>query len=146
MEKTYTLAQIAMMTGFTDRTLRNYLKQGLLEGEKINGAWQFSAEAVDAFFAQPFVKESLRIKRSAAVFDFICEKKKKSASTCAILDIPCSMAEGMRISDFFCKEMEKASDMDFNFYWDDGMCRVILSGDEKQALAILEQYKSFIWK
>ena len=77
MEKTYTLAQIAMMTGFTDRTLRNYLKQGLLEGEKINGAWQFSAEAVDAFFAQPFVKESLRIKRSAAVFDFMGEKKKK---------------------------------------------------------------------
>ena len=81
MERTYTLAEIAMMTGFTDRTLRNYLKQGLLKGEKVNGTWQFSAEAADAFFAQPFVKEGLRIKRSAAVFDFMGEKKKKNAGS-----------------------------------------------------------------
>ena len=36
MEK-YNLNDLAMMTGFTTRTLRNYLNQGLLEGEKENG-------------------------------------------------------------------------------------------------------------
>ena len=34
MEETYSLNDLAMMTGFTTRTLRNYLTQGLLNGEK----------------------------------------------------------------------------------------------------------------
>jgi len=37
MEKTYSLSEIAMMSGFTERTLRSYLKQGLLNGEKTDG-------------------------------------------------------------------------------------------------------------
>jgi hypothetical protein len=143
MEKTYTLNDIAMMTGFTDRTLRTYLKQGLLEGEKISGTWQFSAEAVDAFFAQPYVKEGLRIKHSSAVFDFLADRKKKTARSCAVLDIPCTMHEGKAVSDFFCEQMEHAADMEFNFHWDGGVCRVILSGAEEQILAMMENYRAF---
>ena len=73
MEK-YNLNDLAMMTGFTTRTLRNYLNQGLLEGEKENGVWQFTPEQLDRFFSEPFVKEGLRIKRSSAVFDYGWDK------------------------------------------------------------------------
>ena len=37
MERMYTLNDLALMTGFTTRTLRNYLTQGLLKGKKENG-------------------------------------------------------------------------------------------------------------
>ena len=34
MERKYTLNDLALMTGLTTRTLRNYLVQGFLHGEK----------------------------------------------------------------------------------------------------------------
>ena len=33
----YTLGHLSQITGLTDRTLRTYLKNGILEGEKISG-------------------------------------------------------------------------------------------------------------
>ena len=75
MDGTYNLNELSLMSGFTTRTLRTYLNQGLLKGEKTNGAWRFTAEEVDAFFAQPFVKEGLRIKQSAVVFDFLADRR-----------------------------------------------------------------------
>ena len=81
MDRTYNLNELAMMTGFTTRTLRNYINQGLLKGNKPEGVWQFSAEDLDEFFNEPFVKEGLRIKRSSAVFDFMAERKKKDSRT-----------------------------------------------------------------
>ena len=40
----YTINDIAMMTGLTTRTIRNYIKLGILNGEKEDGVWRFSAE------------------------------------------------------------------------------------------------------
>lgn len=140
MERTYTLNDIAMMTGFTERTLRTYLKNGLLKGEKTKGIWSFPAASVDAFFQEPYVKEGLRIKRSAAIFDFLADRKKKNPRTCVILDLPCSLSEGNGISDFFCRQMEKARDVQFTFDWDGGMSRVIICGAEEQVRIIMNNY------
>ena len=85
MDGTYNLNELSLMSGFTTRTLRTYLNQGLLKGEKTNGAWRFTAEEVDAFFAQPFVKEGLRIKQSAVVFDFLADRRVKSGRACVVL-------------------------------------------------------------
>ena len=76
MEKKYNLNDLALMTGFTTRTLRNYLLGGILKGEKIDGVWQFSDEDLDRFFAEPFVKEGIRIKRNGVVFDFLAAKQR----------------------------------------------------------------------
>ena len=37
MDQNYNLNDVAMMTGFSTRTLRSYLSQGLLKGTKSNG-------------------------------------------------------------------------------------------------------------
>ena len=140
MDKTYDLNDVAMMTGFTTRTLRNYLSQGLLKGEKENGAWRFTAGDLDAFFSEPFVKEGLRIKRSGAVFDFLAERKKPAARTCVILDIPASLKKGNAISSFFCARMNEAEDVSFTFDTDKGVCRVILSGEAAQVAKIMQAY------
>ena len=140
MEKKYDLNDVAMMTGFTTRTLRNYLTQGLLKGEKVNGAWQFTAGDLDAFFSEPFVKEGLRIKRSGAVFDFLAERKKPAARTCVILDIPASLKKSNEISSFFCARMNEAEDVSFTFDTDKGVCRVILTGEAAQVAMIMQAY------
>ena len=140
MERMYTLNDLALMTGFTTRTLRNYLTQGLLKGKKENGVWQFSAADVEHFFSEPFVKEGLRIKRSSVVFDFLAQRAKSGGRSCVILDRPATLKEGEAISTFFCKQMETASDVVFNFDWDNGHSRVILSGAEDQVAKIVKAY------
>ena len=140
MDRNYTLDDIAMMTGFSTRTLRNYLNQGILKGEKTDGKWQFTAEEIDRFFAEPFVKEGLRIKRNAIVFDFLADRSKQAKSACVILDIPVSMKESKTLSEFFCKQMETASDAVFTFDWNNGSARVILSGAEESVANIMEAY------
>ena len=44
----YNLNEIAMITGLTTRTLRNYLKADLLKGAKISGSWSFTEEELDS--------------------------------------------------------------------------------------------------
>ena len=141
MEK-YNLNDLAMMTGFTTRTLRNYLNQGLLEGEKENGVWQFTPEQLDRFFSEPFVKEGLRIKRSSAVFDFLADRDRKTARTCVILDLHADRRKGDAVSAFFCREMREASDLQFSYGWDKGLARVILTGDAEAVAKILKAYYS----
>ena len=138
----YNLNDLALMTGFTTRTLRNYLNQGLLEGEKENGLWQFTPEQLDRFFSEPFVKEGLRIKRSSAVFDFLAEKDRKEARTCVVLDFPADRRKGDAISAFFCRELQKASDLSFSYGWDKGFARVILTGAADAVEKILKAYYS----
>lgn len=141
MEKTYNLNDLALMTGFTTRTLRNYLLSGVLKGEKIDGVWRFTPEDLDRFFSEPFVKEGIRIKRSAVVFDFLACKDRKKARTCVILDIPATLKQANAISSFFCDKMNDASDVVFTFDWDKGFCRVILSGDAEQVAALVRAYR-----
>ena len=140
MNGKYNLNDLALMTGFTTRTLRNYLNQGLLHGEKENGMWQFPAEEIDRFFREPFVKEGLRIKRSGIVFDFMADRRKKEERFCMILDIPASVKKGNEISEFFCDRMKEVSDARFNFGWDGGICRVILSGAADSVAQIMKAY------
>lgn len=140
MEKTYSLNDLAEMTGFTTRTLRNYLKDGLLKGEKQNGVWQFTEEDVDRFFREPFVKEGLRIKHSSLVFDFMAERKRKEARTCVILDLPASMGKANAISAFFCEKVDAAEDARFTFDFDGKLCRVILAGIAESVAEIVKSY------
>ena len=140
MDRTYNLNELAMMTGFTTRTLRSYLTQGLLHGSKVNGAWQFTLEELDRFFAEPFVKEGLRIKRSSAVYDFLADRRKQTPRVCVILDLPVPAKEGREISDFFCRQMEQAHDACFSFDWNGGLCRVILTGAQDQVAKIMKAF------
>ena len=140
MEERYNLNELAMMTGFTTRTLRNYMNQGLLAGEKINGAWQFPAAELDRFFKDPYVKEGLRIKRSSLVFDFMADSRKTSDRTCVIIDIPAQLAKGNAISAFICEKIPEVKDINFNFGWDHGTCRVILSGAAESVAHIMKAY------
>ena len=50
MERTFTIEDVAAFTGLTDRTLRTYLQEGRLAGEKVDGAWRFSPGDVQRLF------------------------------------------------------------------------------------------------
>ncbi|MDE5546180.1 MAG: GNAT family N-acetyltransferase [Anaeroplasmataceae bacterium] len=74
MKKTfifYDMNTLSMMTSLTTRTLRNYIKLGLLNGQMIKGKWQFSEEDIQNFFKEKFVEAELIIKSKGMVNDYL---------------------------------------------------------------------------
>lgn len=136
----YDINALAEITGFTTRTLRNYMNSGLLRGEKAKGVWRFSEEDVTAFFDQPAVRQSLGAKRNAMVFDFMADRWKRVNSACIILDFPVAREEAMEISDFFCRAVNECGGVSFRFHSEAQLARVILSGPEEAVMGIAMQY------
>ena len=136
----YSINDVSMMSGFSDRTLRNYMNLGLLHGEKINGKWQFTAEDLGAFFADPNVKQGLKIKDKKQIFDFIANDKKTESAACIVLDLAVNLAEGNRISALFCDLVNEQEDVKFSYTFDHNHARVVLTGPEQQVRKIMETY------
>lgn len=140
--KYYSINDIAMMTGFTTRTLRNYINLGILEGEKIDGVWRFSEENFNAFLSDVNVIASLKTKRNAHVFNFLLDDKKQENNICTILDFYVDDEEAATISTFFCEQMNDGnkSNTHFTFYRNGKNTRVILSGPEDIVTDIMRKY------
>ncbi len=139
MEKYFTLNELAVMTGLTERTLRTYLKMDLLSGEKVDGIWRFSEEELDMFISHKMVKPSIQAKKNAIVYDFMRETKKMRNEMCMILDV--TDKDSKAISNFFsAKANEINGAFHFSFEAEGHRCRVILRGEEKVVMRILEEY------
>ena len=138
--KYYTINQVATMTGLTTRTLRNYINSGVLNGEKIEGVWQFSEEDLSAMVSNPMVKPSIQAKHKGVVFDFLAEEKKRVNEICMILDLHVSHEEAEEVSEFFCSEINRIGDnVVFKYEYDNGNARVILSGPEDSVAQIMRE-------
>lgn len=137
----YVINQLVMFTGLTDRTIRNYLSLGILQGEKIDGVWRFSAKQVDSFLRHPTVRPSILAKNNSLVYDFLLEDKKKKQEICMILDIPQDDKEA--IATFFSTHINNDGYQDIRFSFDGvmDMARVILRGDAFEVLRLVNEYK-----
>ena len=99
-EKLYFISHLVLITGLSDRTIRNYISSGILKGEKINGIWHFTPEEVDDFVKNPLVRPSIVAKNNSVVYDFMLNDSKNEEEACVILDIP--KGDRKEISEFFC--------------------------------------------
>ena len=88
MENYYLIRHVVLFTGLSDRTIRNYISAGLLQGEKINGLWHFTPEQVQRFICHPAVRPSILAKQNSAIYDFLLDNKKSTCESCLILDLP----------------------------------------------------------
>ena len=142
MEKNYTINEVAVMTGLTTRTVRNYLKTGLINGEKINGVWQLSAEDFSDMLANPAVKPSIKAKNNAVVYDFLADEKKKTNKICTVIDLNVEDKEAEEISQFFCDSINggEYGDIVFKFEKKGSNVRVILSGDDEAVFDLVKRY------
>ena len=143
MEKYYTINEISIMTGLTTRTISNYLKSGLINGEKINGIWMFSHEDFSDMLANPAIKPSIQAKNNAVVYDFLVDNKKKINKICTIIDLYIDDTESNETSEFFCNTINSLSEtgeLSFKFEKNGRNVRVILSGTEETVIDILNKY------
>lgn len=136
----YTINDVATMTGLTTRTLRTYIKMGFLEGEKVEGIWQFSDEQLTAFFANSSVKSAILAKHNGAVFDFMASLKKDRDETCVIMDLAVSECKAREISKLFCEEIRTVQNIRYYYGWEKGNARIILTGDAAAVRTLMAAY------
>lgn len=140
----YTIGHMVQFTGLTDRTIRNYIAAGILEGEKMNGIWHFTPEQVERFVRDPAVKPSILAKKNAMVFDFLLGNPKAGNRACVVLNLPGEVEK--KTSEFFCYSISKGDYHDLRFSFDslNGTPRVILTGDAGEVLRLVNAFSDTI--
>lgn len=137
----YTLGDIVQFTGLTDRTLRNYLSSGLLEGEKINGLWLFTAEQIEKFITHSSVKPSIVAKRNSVVYDFLLGGEETVEQCCLVFDLP--KKQDKKAMEYFCYAINNGDFCNLKFSFDspkNKATRIILKGETKQILQLVNDY------
>ena len=130
MKDYYTINELATISGFTTRSLRNFISMGHLQGEKIDGIWQFKPEEIDTFLSNPNVAPGIKSKTNAVVYDFLADTEKKNNQICSILDFVMDDNEASELSEYFCNAMATISGASFKFEKHGKNVRVIISGPE----------------
>lgn len=141
MKESYSISDVVLITGLSDRTIRNYITQNMLCGEKINGAWRFTADQLVNFMNNPNVLPGIRAKKNALVYDFLADAHRKAQEMCVMVDLP--GRDSQAVASFFCDAIN-ASDYDnihFSFDSLGGQTpRVILKGDPQKVLALVQHF------
>lgn len=136
----YTIEQLSVMTGLTTRTLRNYLKSGILQGNKETGIWQFTEQQVSQFVGHPSVSPSIQAKHHAIVYDFLAGQDSGEQEMCMLLDRRMGEGEAKEIADFFCHAVSNRSHIRFAFSYESGKARYILKGAEADVHQIMREF------
>ena len=141
MKDTFTINDLAVMTGLSTRTIRNYMAQGFLAGEKVNGCWTFTDQQVEAFTQNKAVSASIKAKKNAIVFDFLGTKPFGQDKMCVILDL--AARDAMPASVFFCERISECSpEAELHFAAEPfgGGVRIILSGSPRDVMGLLNEF------
>lgn len=141
MKEAFNIEEVALMSGLSTRTLRTYIASGFLKGEKMNGAWRFVPEALEAFFANKAVAPAVQAKRNAIIYDFMSGKPDGGEKMCVILDLPMEKAAaGMA---FFCKSMNECKPKGELRFAADRIGkgeRILLSGNGEDVMEMLNRF------
>lgn len=89
MQTYYTVADVARMTGLTERTIRSYLRDGKLLGSRVGVQWRFTEAQVTALFADAQAQQRIAQTKAQHVLDFLQEAGHTSPSACTVVDVPC---------------------------------------------------------
>ena len=81
-EKLYSIAEVAKITRLTDRTIRNYLANGTLKGQKIGGQWRFTQENIYALFNNNVFEDDMKNKTQKKIVEYYDEDYKDDNNSC----------------------------------------------------------------
>ncbi len=136
----YTIEQLALITGLTTRTLRNYLKLDVLHGNKENGIWQFTEQQVLELVSHPSVRPSIQAKHHGIVYDFLADGDNSENEMCILLDRTLDEHKAKEIANFFCNAVNQLSHIRFAFSYECGKARYILKGTEADVSRMMKEF------
>jgi hypothetical protein len=145
--KTYNIYEVAEMTMLSDRTIRNYIRRGLLKGKLEGGAWCFTEDELSEFFKEDYVKQAAVGKAEGIVTHFLEEDRKGKDSLCAIYDMNIRDAqEGKSLCEKLLLQInaDESKQVTYSYRYDvkKGTARIIFSGAADEVTKLLEILKN----
>jgi excisionase family DNA binding protein len=146
-EKLYTVEDIAKMTSFTSRTIRNYLKDGSLQGRKIGGQWRFTMKNIKQLFSNNIFLGDMSRKNRQRILNFLSGAHTEiqgKIQVCSIVDYYCeSPKEGHQIYEKLVTVINKKADdapakFDYEFMKKDNKARFTLFGNPDYIIKTLQ--------
>ena len=140
-EKLYTVADVAQVTGMTSRTIRNYLKDGTLTGQKIGVQWRFTETEIKKLFSRQAPGQS---SPSQIMKGFLgCQEREKEA-LCVVFDVPAvSELESMELYQNLLKQRDEEQIVMSYEYHDEGqLLRIAMSGEAEAVMELWKQMKA----
>ena len=142
MKETLNIDDIAKITQLSTRTIRSYIADGILVGDKSGGSWQFTPEQIGTFLQNEAVLPTIRSKKNAIVYGFMLDEPKDEDKMCVVLDLASDKEN--RVSTFFCKYLAdyNPENVEIRFSSDKygAGTRVILSGSDSDVMKLLNRY------
>ncbi len=136
-EKLYTVADVAKVTGMTSRTIRNYLKDGTLIGQKIGVQWRFTEDEVKKLFSrqQPGSSSPAQIVRS-----FLGIAQRESSAVCALLDLPgVTQLQGLQVYKSLQESAEGGTTISYEYHEENSLFRIAVSGELSAVTRLLDE-------
>jgi excisionase family DNA binding protein len=150
-DKLYTVEDIANMTSLTSRTIRNYLKDGSLQGKKIGGQWRFIMENITQLFDNSNFSKEITNSKKQQVLDFIDGVNtdiQGNIQVCTIVDYYCeSQKESTQICDKLIAVINNQENkfsmakFDYEFVENENKARFTLFGTPDYIIKTLELLK-----
>lgn len=144
-DKLYTVEEVAQRTGLTDRTIRNYLKDGRLKGKKIGGQWRFTADDIEALFRTPGEEN---VQRQTELDRFLAVSCVNSnPDVCAVVDCECEEAFAKELAVRIYAELDNpangytGSKVEYTYSIGEKKARYILRGSADFVASMLKMVK-----
>lgn len=140
MSKTYSIEDVAAMTGLSVRTVRSYVSDRVLQGEKEDGTWRFTPEQFSDFLAQDMPRRSIQAKAQGMVYDFLLQDRRQRTEVCAVLDLPTAPPDEEARRETLLERVN-ALGLALHYRWDGdhGLARCILQGPPKALARLLAE-------
>lgn len=126
----YSIIEVAKMSGLTPRTIRNYLKDGLVHAVKENEKWVFTVDDFTDMLSNSFVSPAVKAKNNAPVFDFLADDKKQNDSVCMVIDRILNEEETVQFISKVCSLQAAAGDVEMRLEKKENNIRIVLTGPE----------------
>ncbi len=134
-DRPYALADVAQMSGITERTLRKHVASGALTGEKIGGKWRYTEEEVIRFLDRPEIRKLSAQHRRALADDFLNARVKPAPALLCVLDMPETPETLLENLLAACEGVEMRYSRDA----ETGMTRVTLVGPPEAVRRVLDR-------
>ena len=130
--KKYTIKELSLMSGLTTRTIRNYLKLGLLKGSKENNKWIFNEDDTIEFFKNSYVKQSIEIKNLSLVLESFNSEKEE---VCNIIKIKDTLYENNIISIY--NQINSYDNFSFKMHKENEIVKMVFRSNIETSLKFL---------
>lgn len=117
----YSLHDLEIMTGYSARRLRQFMKDGILKGTYQKAKWTFTNEQFAEFIENPYIRDGLLIKQRAEVLHFLEDTSNNMEEACMVYDVENNALFCEKIKDRIINEYEQENENmgRFTYFYDD---------------------------